>query len=598
MGTYVYSTGETCYDAVEARPATDPVVTVDLQLGWNSTARSIDTIAANTDGLIEFTTGTPVGVICGITPSSVDGTSTSPWDCTHAFYITATEIFIYEPVMGYSSLSAFGTLSVPEVGKLYRIQRTSGVVKYYVNDVLVYTSTRMSTEEVYMDASLYRASDYVENPFIGTGTPVFASGFFEISAPAADAHFWGSTTAPGVYPRTVGTITLAGANDRIMSVGMSIPAFTSTLTLTNYLHISATIPALDVKWSNKIYAGFDGELPAPTVLMNGTTTNYANIAWFLPQIPPVIGYLHGWASYPISIGESGGDPAFLPALDAVFSGRTYATNHPGANTNPYKYATFGKTAEPMFFQSPVMRAYFDDGFGDWFSYEIFEVLGVRVAFSGDNILHATLPATLTNTFEITSWLITDDAQFDQTLIATDAWSIQQILYALIEDGFTISNRMPEQEMDLIQYAVNAATGALSTYRDFGFTAFYRVGADTYAIKPGGLYKLEYGADDNGIPFSAHIDFGDSDFGTAARKNIDSLYLGMNNSGEVFARLTTDAGDDNYYTVTQTTPTARVIAGRGVSARRWGLRLDIIDAGAFELDNVEFSVGVATNRRMP
>jgi hypothetical protein len=585
MGTYVYSTGETCYDAVEARPATDPVVTVDLQLGWNSTARSIDTIAANTDGLIEFTTGTPVGVICGITPSSVDGTSTSPWDCTHAFYITATEIFIYEPVMGYSSLSAFGALSVPEVGKLYRIQRTSGVVKYYVNDVLVYTSTRMSTEEVYMDASLYRASDYVENPFIGAGTPVFASGFFEISAPAADAHFWGSTTGIGAFPATVGTITLASANDRIMSVDMPLPAFTSTLTLTNYLHISATTPALDVKWSNKIYAGFDGELPAPTVLMNGTTTNYANIAWFLPQLPPVIGYLHGWASYPISIDTT------LPAIDCMFSGDL-------DSPADFKIANFGRIGAPMLFQSPVMRAYFDDGFGDWFSYEIFEVLGVRVAFSGDNILHATLPATLTNTFEITATLITDDTQFDETLTATESWEIGQILYALIQDGFTISNRMPEQEMDLIQYAVNAATGALSTYRDFGFTAFYRVGADTYAIKPGGLYKLEYGADDDGIPFSAHIDFGDSDFGTAARKNIDSLYLGMNNSGEVFARLTTDAGDDNYYTVTQTTPTARVIAGRGVSARRWGLRLDIIDAGAFELDNVEFSVGVATNRRMP
>jgi hypothetical protein len=378
---------------------------------------------------------------------------------------------------------------------------------------------------------------------------------------------------------------LASADDGILSIDLETPAVTTTLTLTNYLRITAEIPAVDVLFGIGDYAEITGDISSTTVSFNGTTVNYGNIAWFIAETPPTLAYLHGWSSYPISITAS------TPALDCMFSGDL-------DSAADFKIANFGRSDAPLMLQSPVMRVYFDDGFGDWFLYETFEVCGITDRYSGDNILHATLPATLTNTFEITSWLITDDAQFDQTLTVAEAWSISQILYALIEDGFTISNRMPEQEMDLIQYAVNAATGALSTYRDFGFTSFYRVGADTYAIKPGGLYKLEYGADDDGTPFSAHIDFGDSDFGTAARKNLDSLYLGMNNSSEVFARLTTDNGDDNYYTVTQTTPTARVIAGRGVSARRWGLRLDIIDAGEFELDNVEFSVGVATNRRMP
>lgn len=200
---------------------------------------------------------------------------------------------------------------------------------------------------------------------------------------------------------------------------------------------------------------------------------------------------------------------------------------------------------------------------------------------------------LTDAFELYYF---HDAELEEGADFTDEYTLAEVIAQLIEEGVQITNSLPQQDLDALQYAVNTASGALTTYRNFGFTSFWRLGDATYAVRPGGLYKLRRG-DDAGEIAGGIIDFGDHDFGTAERKNVDSLYLGMSNTGEVYARLTDDNGGENYYQVVQTEPTARVIAGRGVLARRYGLRLDIVDTSEFELDNIEFSVGVSVRRRM-
>lgn len=77
----------------------------------------------------------------------------------------------------------------------------------------------------------------------------------------------------------------------------------------------------------------------------------------------------------------------------------------------------------------------------------------------------------------------------------------------------INNSARAAKQEALQYAVNVLTGALTTYQNFGFTQFARVGGETYTIRPDGLYCLR-GDTDNGETLRAMIDFGASDYGTA------------------------------------------------------------------------------------
>lgn len=603
MGTITFSTGQTCYPAVQGSDAVDPQVIVNPNIGWNATARSTDTIAAGNDGYVEFEAApSPAQIVAGFGDASVPGDNVNPWLATHAFYLTSSAIEVYEPAFGVMSLSTFGALATPSADRVYRIQRVSGIVRYYLDDVLVYTSTTPSTIEVYLDVSLYRAGDYVDNPVIESGTTVaITSGWFSSELPATDVVFWGKTYAtaqappnPTLYPYD-DTANLIGGQIGKSDAAAEFPGVTITCTLTNYLSISGSIPSVDVLMGTGAYAEVGFTLPSVTASLLGTATDYSHTGWFVPQLPPLLSYLHGWTSYPISIGEDGGDPAFLPLPDVIFSGRTYAVATPPPNSDPYKYAQIGDAAAAA--ELPIrFLSYFDDGFGDWMTYEAFDILCFREYYELGSILVASLAEGLELTDEFTLYYF-HDAELDEGVGLTDAYTLAEIITQLIEEGVTFSNALPQQDLDTIQYAVNAATGALTTYRNFGFTAFCRLGDTTYAVRPGGLYRLRNG-DDAGSVVNGMIDFGDTDFGTAERKNVDSMYLGLSNDGAVFARLTDDNGGEHYYQVVQTQPTARVIAGRGTMARRYGLRLEIVDASNFELDNIEFSVGVSVRRRMP
>lgn len=590
----ITSTGKTCYPAVPARDAVAPYAITDPQLGWTATARSVETIAAGADGYVEFeASASPAQVVAGFGRASVPGANTNPWLCTHAFYITTTEIFIFEAATGTHSITGFDYIdnfTAPADGKTYAIGRESGEVTYYIDGVAVYTSAIASTEEIYLDASLYRAGDRIDNARIYTAAmPTYLTryGEIDVTLPALDSVFWGRESASPVYPH-------AGATDVGGQIGradapFNLPSMTATFTAGATGNFSFTLPRLDAMWSDMVYAEVVGDLPAVTGSMAGTQTDYAHTAWFIVDTPPMISYLAGTVTYPISIGEDGGDPLYMPLIDANWSG------HTGAGS-AYTYSQLGNAAAAL--ETPVhFVVYFDSGFPEgWLYYEHMQMLAAFDSYSLGYIAVVSLAEglELTDAFELYYF---HDAELEEGAEFTDVYTLAEVVAQLIEEGVQITNALPQQDLDALQYAVNTATGALTTYRNFGFTSFCRLGDTTYAVRPGGLYKLRHGSDAGEIA-GGIIDFGDHDFGTTERKNVDSLYLGLSNSGAVFARLTDDNGGENYYQVVQTEPTARVIAGRGVMARRYGLRLDIVDTSEFELDNIEFSVGVAVRRRMP
>ena len=105
-----------------------------------------------------------------------------------------------------------------------------------------------------------------------------------------------------------------------------------------------------------------------------------------------------------------------------------------------------------------------------------------------------------------------------------------------------------------------------------------------------------GDTDDGQTIAALIDFGASDYGSAASKRISSIYAGINTDGAVYFRLTEAGGTERVYrAIEHTEEEARTRTAKGIASRHWRLRLELVDASFADLDNVEVEVGVGRRR---
>lgn len=143
----------------------------------------------------------------------------------------------------------------------------------------------------------------------------------------------------------------------------------------------------------------------------------------------------------------------------------------------------------------------------------------------------------------------------------DQVTLGGVIQLLAMERVAINSSARAAKQEALQYAVNVLTGALTTYQNFGFTQFARVGGETYAIRPDGLYCLR-GDTDNGETLRAMIDFGASDYGTAQGKRIAHVYAGVTTDGEVYVRVIPDDGAERCYRAVGDSPEFRAPVARG------------------------------------
>jgi len=170
-----------------------------------------------------------------------------------------------------------------------------------------------------------------------------------------------------------------------------------------------------------------------------------------------------------------------------------------------------------------------------------------------------------------------------------------IIDMLIKSGLGIGDDLSQVNRDLVQYVTNAATGGVTRYDNFGFRSFVQVGQRSFGLRADGLYELT-GESDNGELINAIVDFVAEDFGTAMKKRVDNLYVGLATDGQIFVRMRDDDGREVTYRAAQYKSTYKVKTGKGLASRFWNMRLEIVGATYGEIDNVEWYVG-ATGRRL-
>lgn len=177
----------------------------------------------------------------------------------------------------------------------------------------------------------------------------------------------------------------------------------------------------------------------------------------------------------------------------------------------------------------------------------------------------------------------------------DTASATFLLDLLIHSNLNVRDDVSQVKQDLAQYATNVATGGVTRYSNFGFKSFVKVGMRSFGLRSDGLYELT-GDTDDGAFISGIVDFVTEDFGTAMRKRVSNIYVGLATDGQVFVKLTDDDGRDITYRASKHGSTAKVTPAKGISSRFWNMRLEIVDATYAEVDNIEWYVG-ATGRRL-
>ena len=118
--------------------------------GWDAGARTLAALSG--DGALTFSVGQATGVVCGLNGADEQAHYR---EIEHAFYIEPRGYRILE-----SGVEKTAKASRPS-GAIFRIERVAGVVRYFVDDVAVYTSQTPSGGPVFGDCSLYANGDSI-----------------------------------------------------------------------------------------------------------------------------------------------------------------------------------------------------------------------------------------------------------------------------------------------------------------------------------------------------------------------------------------------------------------------------------------------------
>lgn len=533
-----YEGGVVCYPAIPAIEGSPAQVINESQLGWNGGARSIDFFAG--DGFVQFRLGPrPIGVVAGLVNTDASAAFN---EATHAIYAHGVTIDILERGQVVATAPAS-----PADNPLITIVRRDHRVYYYV-DSWLFTSTTQSTGPVYLDAALYSTGDMVDEPVIGALTALPA-GLVE--------HGSGAGTLPA----------LAGLGSKGgYAVGLGeLPALTGAGTgfQTGLNRGAGTLPALAGQGADRAYAAGAGEIPVLAGQGEGGFPQFST-AYGGGVMPPLIG------GGVMMTGTLGHGAAVLPALSGYGADRPYAA---GAGT------------------LPPMLGYGDDGPSPG-TYGVMEWLYLLDFVVLQPVVFMVMYDGLTFEDSASIVLVYDHTAFDG-LMLSDSATTSMIIEAMVRDGLALSDRI-DTERQALQYAVNIATGALTSYTNFDFLGFAQTARGTYGYRADGLYRIG-GSTDDGALMEALLDLGAIDPGTNLKQRMEGAHLGLATDGSAYMRLVGDDGQEWLYQIDQRPAAARAKFGKGLESREWNVSLHLVDASTADLQSIEFLVHTAVKR---
>lgn len=121
-----------------------PTVNYSYAPGWDSGARTSAGFSGN--GSLSFSVGQAIGVVCGLNSANNGQEYT---EIQHGFYISGNKYRIVERGVFKTGFAVFAAWTI------FKVERINKVVKYYLDDAVVYTSLSLSDGIVFGDCSLF-----------------------------------------------------------------------------------------------------------------------------------------------------------------------------------------------------------------------------------------------------------------------------------------------------------------------------------------------------------------------------------------------------------------------------------------------------------
>lgn len=572
----VYGTYTKCYPAVAAVAGRAPRIDKSANNGWNGGARSIASLPVGSYLEIDLPVS-PTGVLVGLSQGQLNLQYSS---AKHALVSRPNGFTVIQNGQDVTQETAL-------TGRV-KIMRTGGEVHMFVGDSLIHSAPDTTADDMYVIVMLYSLSDYVENPAIGTYGEYSVTSDFH-SQTYIDYRN-GDTSIFRI--ETTATAVLDG-----VALAHGVSSF-SVQTEAAYVakHEAGSISDL-ITSSNLTGYGYFG---VNGVIADGI--NYANGSAATAGLIAFDDALKARGRFPKPVLEARANPPEAETVQAVgiypspdLSGHVLSGALLSANGS---MLLKGKASDAPYFggKGDAAIAYRVDA---WFYFLADDHIdGSELLLSQDIlslesnalfILHEGIGVTDTLDFYL---VINLDAY--EAIAVGSRLSLSSIIQLAISERMAISGSSAVARREALQYAVNATTGALSTYQNFGFKQFATAGGHTYAITDNGLFKLT-GDTDNGDLLNASIDFGASDFGTSQLKRVSSVYAGVATDGEAYIRVTADEGQEIVYRAVAEHNESRVKTAKGLAARHWRVRLELADASYADLDNLEIEIGVSQRR---
>jgi hypothetical protein len=540
-----------------AIPGVASSLITDYNLGWNAGARSIEFF--RNDGFVEFTVpGSTVGACVGL--STTDDSATYV-DIDHAFYVARDVARIYERGIERLYIGA-------SAGVVYRIQRAAGVVTYYVDDVLVYTSALTTTLPAFLDASMYAGGDTVTDAIIDDLANI-AISLPTLSVLAGDAYASCSIS--------MRTLLLLGGDAASTSPNLTdlMEDFASGLVSEGETRrLAGIVATANLSIAPLQILGGSGDIAGGTITIAPITIDAGSALAAPPYALASIatGYLT-LAGTGLA-GAFGGADVETRSLLLLGGEGSYADSQLSLPS----LIVYGSTYEGLLEGSLLSGA------------------SVATPLAGDYVIVVLMDVDL-SVSAVLAVQLTKTATMDVSLSMNAALTaiISQLAVSM-SNTLSITTGAPPTDEDTQAWVLNMDNEAVSTYENFGFNSFAKLGDEYFGCKADGLFVLD-GDTDDGALIRASINYGKQDFGSKMLKRPEYAYIGVSSTGTMYVKLTANGTAYTYAArrADADLSTQRVEFGRGISANYMQFEIYNHDGGDFELDSVEFHYVELTRR---
>lgn len=180
------------------------------------------------------------------------------------------------------------------------------------------------------------------------------------------------------------------------------------------------------------------------------------------------------------------------------------------------------------------------------------------------------------------------------------------MVALLREAIGLTIGLEFDDGRYIAWTLNTESGGLSSYSNYPFNSYFKLGQRYYGVHAGGIVEL-VGDTDAGTAIAARLRFGMFDFNDRHEKTYEDAFLGVAANGDLLLKVifVTNKGQHAgkkvmavykvNYRPSGSQRDTRAKIGRGVQAVDFDFVLENVDGADFDLSNIQFNPVVGARR---